>query len=80
MITVRVEFDNDNETNQRDIIPTLLLSVMKLLKGWKESGSIEGIYDHSGSLQEEDFNDIDRWLDQPKLIVKKKNIYAELYI
>ena len=53
---------------------------MKLLKGWKESGSIEGIYDHSGSLQEEDFNDIDRWLDQLKLTVKKKNIYAELYI
>ena len=79
-MNIRVEFENDATTNQKDIVPTLMISVMELLVAWKADGSIDGIYDHSDSLQQEDFQDVDRWLDTPKVIVKKKNIYAELYV
>ena len=58
----------------------LLISIIKLLEAWKAGESIDRIYDHSSSLQEEDFKDIDQWLDHPKLTIKEKNIYAELYI
>ena len=79
-MTIRIEFDNNKEINETDVSPTLLIHVMELLQGWKNCNSIEGIYDHSGAIQIEDFQDTDRWLDQPKVTVKKNNIYAELYI
>ena len=80
IMTIRIEFDNNKEINETNVSPTLLIHVMELLQGWKNCNSIEGIYDHSGAIQIEDFKDIDRWLDQPKVTVKKNNIYAELYI
>jgi len=79
-MTIRIEFDNNKEINKTDVSPTLLIHVMELLQGWKNCNSIEGIYDHSRAIQIEDFQDTDRWLDQPKVTVKKNNIYAELYI
>ena len=32
IITIRIEFSNDAETNQNDVKPMLLISVMKLLE------------------------------------------------
>jgi len=42
--------------------------------------NIEGVYSHEHGLYTTDFYDIDSWLNDPKLIVKKIVIYAEMYL
>ena len=80
LIAVRTEFENTDEINIDDVRPTLLIHVLKLLQGWKQIGIIKGIYNHNDSLQVDEFQDTDQWIDPPKLIVKKKNIYAEVCV
>ena len=49
-MNICVEFENDATTNQKDIVLTLMISIMKLLVAWKADGSIVERNDKTGRL------------------------------
>ena len=57
-----------------------MIGVLKLLEVWKVNGEIDGIFDNGNGLQDNNFHDLDQWLDNLRIIIKKKVIYVDMYL
>ena len=64
-----IEIENDSEfTNQDTIYRLMSISIVSLLIKWKRNNEIEGVYRRNHQLITEDFQDLDAWATNPRVI------------
>lgn len=79
-MNIKMKFAHNEDAKEDNIIPTLMIRVITLLEAWKINGKIKGVYNHVQDLHETDVDDVDIWLSNLRLIVRKKVIHIEMLL
>ena len=76
-LLIEVEFNPDNNPGDDKIIMTILLQIYKLIKQWKMTAVINGIYARFNLYFIVDLQKFKDWLHKPRVIKKKTKTTVE---